>query len=52
MGVLDSGLAMQLKAVFDDDMKFCEERHFDEWHRRGLWHKAEDGLAYLASSQM
>jgi len=52
MGVLDAGLASQLKTVFNDDLKFCEERHFDEWQHRGLWHKAEDGLAYLASSQM
>jgi len=52
MGVLDAGLASQLKGVFNDDMKFCEERHFEEWNHRGLWHKAEDGLAYLASSQL
>jgi cardiolipin synthase len=52
MGVLDAGLASQLKGVFDDDLKFCEERHFDEWQRRGFWHKAEDGLAYLGSSQL
>lgn len=52
MGVLDSGLALQLKGVFNDDMRFCDERHFDEWHHRGLWHKALDGLAYLTSSQM
>ena len=51
MGVLDPALAAQLKGVFLDDKKFAEERHFDEWHHRGLWHKAEDGLAYLASSQ-
>jgi cardiolipin synthase len=51
MGVLDPVLAAQLKAVFEDDMKFAEERHFDEWEHRGLWHKAEDGLAYVASSQ-
>jgi cardiolipin synthase len=51
MGVLDPALAAQLKAVFEDDMRFAEERHFDEWEHRGLWHKAEDGLAYLASSQ-
>ena len=30
MGVLDAGLASQLKTVFNDDLKFCEERHFDE----------------------
>jgi cardiolipin synthase len=51
MGVLDPALAAQLKAVFEEDMRFAEERHFDEWEHRGLWHKAEDGLAYLASSQ-
>jgi cardiolipin synthase A/B len=52
MGVLDAGLASQLKSIFNDDLKFCEERHFDEWQHRGIWHKAEDGLAYLASSQL
>ena len=52
MGVLDAGLASQLKSVFADDLKFCQERHFDEWKHRGIWHKAEDGLAYLASSQL
>jgi cardiolipin synthase len=52
MGVLDPALASQLKAVFDDDMKFAEQRHFDEWHHRGLWHKTVDGLAYLAGSQL
>jgi cardiolipin synthase len=51
MGVLDSSLAAQLKAVFQADMQFAEQRHFEEWKHRGIWHKAEDGLAYLASSQ-
>ncbi len=51
MGVLDPALAAQLKAVFEIDMQFAEQRHFDEWQHRGIWHKAEDGLAYLASSQ-
>ncbi|MEA2236403.1 MAG: cardiolipin synthase [Thermoanaerobaculia bacterium] len=52
MGVLDASLAAQLKAVFEADMQFAEERHFEEWKHRGLWHKAEDGLAYVASSQL
>lgn len=51
MGVLDPALAAQLKAVFESDMQFAEQRHFDEWDHRGIWHKAEDGLAYVASSQ-
>jgi cardiolipin synthase len=52
MGVLDAGLASQLKAVFEDDLKFSEQRSLDEWQHRGLWHKTEDGLAYMASSQL
>jgi cardiolipin synthase len=51
MGVLDTALAAQLKAVFENDMQFAKERKYDEWHHRGLWHKAVDRLAYLASSQ-
>jgi cardiolipin synthase len=51
MGVVDPALAAQLKAVFEDDMRFADERHFEEWEHRGLWHKAEDGLAFVASSQ-
>jgi cardiolipin synthase len=51
MGVLDPALATQLKAAFENDMQFARERKFDEWQHRGLWHKALDGLAYLASSQ-
>lgn len=52
MGVLDPALATQLKAVFNSDMQFAQERHLEEWNHRGLWHKALDGLAYLASSQL
>ena len=28
------------------------QRTAEEWNHRGLWHKALDGLAYLASSQL
>ncbi|HXH42158.1 MAG TPA: cardiolipin synthase [Thermoanaerobaculia bacterium] len=52
LGVLDPVLASQLKAVFLDDMKSAEQRDFEHWNHRGLWHKALDGLAYLASSQL
>ena len=52
MGILSREIASQLRAAWDDDMKSSEPRAYDEWHHRGLWHKAEDGLAYLASSQL
>jgi len=52
MAVLDPGIAQQLRAAFDDDRRFAEERHFEEWAHRSFWHKLEDGLAYLAHSQL
>lgn len=52
MGVLDPQLAQQLRAAFAADLRFAEERHYDEWQHRGLWHKMLDGLAYAASAQL
>jgi cardiolipin synthase len=52
MGVIDSGLAAQLKAAFADDLRYAEPRSLEEWSHRGLWHKFIDQLAYLGSSQL
>jgi len=52
VGVIDSNVAAALKAAFENDMQFAEERHFEEWKDRPLWHKVEDGLAYLARQQL
>ena len=52
MGILSRELATQLRAAWDDDMKLAEPVVYEKWHHRGLWHKAEDALAYLASSQL
>jgi cardiolipin synthase len=52
MGIIDSTIAGRLKAAFENDLKDAEERHFDEWKNRPLWHKLEDGIAYLAHQQL
>jgi cardiolipin synthase len=52
VGVIDPALATDLKAAFENDLKSAEERHFEEWKDRSLWHKMEDGLAYLARQQL
>ena len=52
MGLIDSEIAQQLRTTFGEDMKFAQERKFAEWRSRPLWHKLEDGLAYLAHSQL
>jgi cardiolipin synthase len=52
MAVHDPAIAQQLRAAFNDDLRFAEQRHFDEWKHRSLWHKLIDGLAYSAHSQL
>ena len=52
MGVLDRNVAQQLRAAFQDDMRHARERKFEEWSNRSLWHKLQDGLAYLAHEQL
>jgi cardiolipin synthase len=52
VAVLDRNIAQQLRAAFADDLRDAEQRHFDEWSHRSLWHKMIDGLAYLAHSQL
>ena len=52
MGLLDPKIAEQLRASFNDDMRFAKQRSFAEWRSRPLWHKAIDGLAYLGHGQL
>lgn len=52
VGIVDQAIADQLKAAFNEDLKDCVERKFDEWKDRSLWHKFVDGLAYLANEQL
>jgi cardiolipin synthase A/B len=52
VGVVDPAIAGQLRAAFFEDMKFARERKLGEWAGRPLFHKLQDGLAYLAHEQM
>ena len=52
MGLLDPQIAQQLRATWNDDMKFAKQRSFEEWRSRPFWHKAIDGLAYLGHGQL
>jgi cardiolipin synthase len=52
MGVVDPGIASQLRAAFADDLRHAHERHLEEWRDRGLWHKVIDGVAYLGHAQL
>jgi len=52
LGIHDTGVAEQLRTIFFEDMKFTEERKFDEWSDRALKHKAIDGMAFLVNEQL
>jgi cardiolipin synthase len=52
MGIVDRDIAAQLKAAFNDDLRFSKQRHLQEWQNRSMWHKLIDGLTYLGHSQL
>ena len=52
VGVYDPAVASQLRAAFFEDLKFARERKDGEWRERSLWHRFQDGLAYLAHEQL
>ena len=52
LGVVDPQIAQQLRAAFAADMKDADERRFEEWSNRSLWHKLIDGLAYLGHGEL
>jgi cardiolipin synthase len=52
MGMLDPGVASQLRAAFLADLQQAKQRTLDEWKHRPLWHKAIDGIAYLGHGEL
>jgi hypothetical protein len=52
IGVIDPVVAGQLRSAFMDDLRSTNERRFDEWKDRSLYHKTIDGMAYLGRSQL
>ena len=52
VGVLDTTIATQLKAAFEDDLRSAKERHLEEWRNRPFWHKWMDGIAYAANPEL
>ncbi|HEX7150126.1 MAG TPA: cardiolipin synthase [Thermoanaerobaculia bacterium] len=52
MGIVDEGIAAQLEAAFEADLKHARRVQLEGWKDRGGWHKFIDGLAYLGRSQL
>ncbi|HEY8130545.1 MAG TPA: cardiolipin synthase [Thermoanaerobaculia bacterium] len=52
MGVVDPAIAAELRGAFANDLRHASQRTYEQWHRRSLWHKLIDQLAYFGSSQL
>jgi cardiolipin synthase len=53
VGIIDKGIAGELKAAFEDDLKDCEEMKAESWDRGyHFWHKTLDRACYLLSGQL
>ena len=52
MSVLDADVAAQLRAAFDADLRYAKQVNLEAWKDRSVWHKLQDGVAYLGRSQL
>lgn len=52
VGLVDPAIAAQLKAAFNEDLRYARRVNLEAWKDRSLWHKLVDGVAYLGRSQL
>lgn len=53
VGIIDEGIAAELKGAFEDDLKACEEMKAESWDSKyDLWHRTIDRACYLLSGQL
>lgn len=52
LGILDDGVAAELRAAFEADAEHCRMLTYELWHRRGKLHRLLDGAAYLIHEQL
>lgn len=52
MGILDRGVAAELKRAFENDLRSSRRPTAAQWANRGWFHKLKDGLAYIGNSQL
>ena len=53
VGIIDEGVAAELKEAFEEDMKACVELTPAKWKGRcSFWHRSVDRLCYMLSWQL
>jgi cardiolipin synthase len=52
VGILDAGIAAELKAAFNEDLRRSHELELEQWRRRPLFARAYERFAYLLHEQL
>jgi cardiolipin synthase len=52
VGILDSGVAAELKAAFNEDLRRSHELKLEQWRRRPMFARAYERFAYLLHEQL
>jgi cardiolipin synthase len=52
VGLIDPGVAAQLRAAFEEDLRACTPVDLASWRRRPLWHRFVDRASYLLNEQL
>lgn len=52
VGLIDEGLASQLRAAFERDLQHCRPVDLESWRERSLWHRFVDRASYLLNEQL
>jgi cardiolipin synthase len=52
VGILDAGIAAQLKAAFNEDLRRSRELKLEQWRRRPIFARAYERFAYLLHEQL
>jgi cardiolipin synthase len=52
VGILDAGIAGELKAAFNEDLRRSRELELEQWRRRPVFARAYERFAYLLHEQL
>ncbi|MFC7336723.1 phosphatidylserine/phosphatidylglycerophosphate/cardiolipin synthase family protein [Haloferula chungangensis] len=51
VGIADIDAVTELDEIFEEDLKHCCERHYEEWKLRPAWKRAIDAFLHLFNEQ-
>jgi cardiolipin synthase len=52
VGLIDPGVADQLRGAFQQDLPRCKRINLEEWRKRSAWHQFIDRASYLINEQL